>query len=189
MITTNLQGVTAQVVRRARRQGYVVPREVREELTQAGLPGEMWKEVVTQTEPLLICRSGRYYFPAPVSEPMRQEMTQQERIRRAVRRLIRAHKEVARVERRRQDRMDYIQTVRVRTEDGNEFTLLSRDLSSTGIRLVGTRRLLGHKVRVSIPLDNNAEEKCHFMVRILWTCAIGDDMFENGGNFLDVENA
>jgi len=23
-------------------------------------------------------------------------------------------------------------------------------------------------------------------VRILWTCAVGDDLFENGGNFLEL---
>ena len=34
MISTNLQGVAEFVVRRAQRQGYVVPREVREELAQ-----------------------------------------------------------------------------------------------------------------------------------------------------------
>jgi hypothetical protein len=24
-------------------------------------------------------------------------------------------------------------------------------------------------------------------MRILWTCAVGDDLFENGGRFLEVE--
>ena len=26
-----------------------------------------------------------------------------------------------------------------------------------------------------------------FQARILWTCALGDGMYENGGSFLDVE--
>ncbi len=81
--------------------------------------------------------------------------------------------------------MDFVQTVAVRTEDGEEFTLLSRDLSATGIRLVGTRRLLGHKVHVLVPRPDG-EPPYDFLVRILWTCAVGDGLFENGGAFLDV---
>ena len=103
-----------------------------------------------------------------------------------MRRLIRQHKAAARIERRVEDRLDFIQSVKVRTEDGREHTLLSRDLSSTGIRLVGTVRLLGQKVRVSFAADAGSEPS-HFTVRILWTCAIGDDLFENGGSFLNVE--
>src|SRR5262245_22114158 len=46
MILTNLQGVAELVVRRAQRQGFIVPREVREELNRAGVPSELWKDVV-----------------------------------------------------------------------------------------------------------------------------------------------
>jgi len=122
------------------------------------------------------------------SDSVQRARSQQEDIRRAVRRLIRQHRAAAaRVERRGQDRLDYVQPVKVRTEDDREFTLLSRDLSSTGIRLVGTRRLLGQKVRISIPQPEDGPP-CHFVVRILWTCAVGDDLFENGGSFLEVED-
>jgi hypothetical protein len=37
MISTNLQGVAELVTLRAQRQGYVLPREVREELARTGL--------------------------------------------------------------------------------------------------------------------------------------------------------
>jgi hypothetical protein len=70
----------------------------------------------------------------------------------------------------------------VRTEEGKDFTLLSRDLSATGIRLLGTQRLLGHKVQLELPGDPG----CRLLVRILWTCAVGDDLFENGGSFLEL---
>jgi hypothetical protein len=83
--------------------------------------------------------------------------------------------------------------VKVRAEDGRECTLLSRDVSATGIRLIGTRRLLGQKVRVSIPRPGAATTDSpraaagwSFLVRILWTCAVGDDLFENGGAFMEV---
>jgi hypothetical protein len=187
MLTANLQTVADQVVRQARRQGYVVPREVREELARVGLADTLWKEVLLLTQPPLARRFGRYYYPVQASEPVRQAQAQQDDVRRAVRRLIRDHKAAAaRVERRGQDRLDFIQPVKVRAEDNSEFTLLSRDLSSSGIRLVGTRRLLGHKLRVTIP-QVEAGPPYHFVVRILWTCAVGDDLFENGGNFLAVE--
>ena len=67
MIAVNLQGIAEQIVHRARRQGYVSPREVREELTQAGFQEELWKDVVAQTRPALIYQSGRYYFPVALS--------------------------------------------------------------------------------------------------------------------------
>jgi hypothetical protein len=187
MIAFNLQTIAEQVVRRARRQGFVVPREVREELARAGLPESSWKEVLTKTDPPLCRRSGRYYFPAPINDPVHLAQTQLENVRKAVRRLIRQHRAAAaRVERRGQDRLDFIQPVICRTDDGREFTLLSRDLSTTGIRLVGTRRLLGHKVRVSIPRPEEGSPAV-FVVRILWTCAVGEDLFENGGMFLEAE--
>jgi hypothetical protein len=112
-----------------------------------------------------------------------REERQQEKVRRAVRRLIRQHKAGARVGRRRQDRINFVQPVQVETEDGHTCTLLSRDLSPTGIRLIGTRRLLGQKVRVRIPCPEG-EPVC-FRVRVLWMCAVGDDLFENGGTFLE----
>ncbi len=173
MISINLRNIAEDVVRLARRQGYVTPREVRDELTSSGLADALWKEVLAQTSPLLTRRAGRFYYPATVSDPVRQAQTHQEEIRRAVRLLIRQHKAASSQEERRcQDRLDFIQPVKVRTEDNREFTLLSRDLSSSGIRLVGTRSLLGQKVRVSFPPVAEGPP-CHFVVRILWTLRRG----------------
>ncbi|HVS38390.1 MAG TPA: PilZ domain-containing protein, partial [Gemmataceae bacterium] len=131
----------------------------------------------------------RYYYSAPVSERVRQEQSQQQNVRRAVDELLRRHPagDVAPFERRGQDRVDFVQSVAVRAENGEEFTLLSRDLSTTGVRLVGTRRLLGQKVHVLFPAPDG-EASCDFVVRILWTCAVGDGLFENGGVFLDVNH-
>jgi hypothetical protein len=186
MIASNLQSVADRVVRRAKRQGYVVPSDIRDELSQAGLPDTLWKDVAALAGPSLTYRRGRYYFEAPVSARVRQEQVQQRDIQKAIRQIIRRHRAGAgRVERRGQDRIDFIQAVKVITDDGREFTLLSRDLSASGIRLIGTRGLLGQKVRVLIPRDKQ-EAPWSFRVRILWTCAIGDDLVENGGTFLEV---
>src|SRR5262249_36889836 len=185
MASPDLQRVADAVIRRAQRQGHVVPREVREELTRAGLSDGLWKAVLDLARGTLSFRRGRYYYPGAVSPRLEEEQNRQRAIDRAVRGLIRRHKATAaRLERRRNDRIDWIQSVKVYTEEGRELTLLSRDLSTTGIRLLGTCRLLGQKVRVVLPGEGEGEP-CGFRVRILWTCAVGDDLFENGGTFLE----
>src|SRR5439155_975343 len=84
-----------------------------------------------------------------------------------IRKLIKEYRASAtQHERRVEDRIDFVQPVKVEAEDGREFTLLSRDLSPTGIRLVGTKRLLGHKVRVHLPQTEGANELV-FLVREL----------------------
>jgi hypothetical protein len=187
MITmTDLKGIADAVIRRAQRQGFVVPREMREELARAGLPEGLWKDVLALAQPLLAYRQGRYYYVSAVSSRMEHEQHQQRVIQRAVRQLIRQYKaEAAQIERRQHGRVDFILPVKVLTEDHRELTLLSRDISNTGIRLIGTRGLLGQKVRVLVARGEGVPPRC-FLVRIVWTCAIGDEMFENGGNFLEV---
>jgi hypothetical protein len=186
MITTDLQGIAEAVVRRAQRQGFVLPREVREELAGAGQAEELWKDVVALARPALKRRQGCYYYTAPVSARVRQEQSRQRTLQRAVRQLIRQYRAAARPqERRGEDRMDFIQPVQVRTEDGRAHTLLSRDLSATGIRLIGSRGFLGQKLHVLIPRPGE-EASWDFLVHILWTCAVGDNLYENGGPFLEV---
>jgi hypothetical protein len=107
-------------------------------------------------------------------------------LHRAVRRLVRKQRPPSHPqERRGEDRVDFVQPVRVRTEDEREFTLVPRDLSPTGVRLIGTRRLLGQKVRVLVPAPGG-DELYEFVVRVLWTCPVGEDLVENGGAFLSV---
>jgi hypothetical protein len=86
-----------------------------------------------------------------------------------------------RVERREQGRIDFVQPVQVVTASGQELVLLSRDISPTGIRLIGTCRLLGQLVTIRVPLGTG---HASFQARILWTCPVGDDLVENGGTFL-----
>ncbi len=185
MSEIDLQPIADAVARRAEQQGYVQAREVRTMLAEAGHDEALWKDVLARTA--LRHRGGRYY-PAGGSEKVRREQEQQRAIHRAVRRMVKLHREAARqVERREQARTDFIQAVKVRTEDGREHTLVSRDVSATGIRLLGTRRLLGQKVRVIVPAAAPSGEGWTFLVRILWTLALGEDLFENGGTFLEVE--
>ena len=184
-----LQQVADSLVRRAQRQGYVVPRDARSELRLAGADEARWKDVLGLARDALVYRQGRYYYKAAVSPRLEQEHRQQQAIQKVIRALIRQHRQQAKAhERRGQNRVDFVQPVKVLTEDGKEFTLLSRDLSPTGIRLLGTRRLLGQKVRVQLPPADGAET-CTLVVRVLWTCAVGEDLFENGGTFLELVKA
>jgi hypothetical protein len=193
MVATPLEQVAEAVVRRAQRQGFILPGEIREELTRVGVAETLWKEVVALARSALHYQGGRYHYQGGVSERVREEQDQQRRVQRAVRQVIRRYRQAAQaalptVQRRRQDRIDFVQPVRVQTEDGRTLTLLSRDVSSTGIRLLGTSRLLGQKIRVWVPPPTPATgEGWSFLVRILWTCAVADELFENGGNFLAAE--
>ncbi len=121
-----------------------------------------------------------------LASPRLQAERQRRVVTAAVKELIRQYKHShASEERRRQGRVDFLQTVKVRLENNRELTVLSRDLSVDGIRLVGTSSLLGQKIQVFLPqLDQ--EEPLNLRVRVLWTCAVGDGLFENGGNFLEI---
>jgi hypothetical protein len=182
MSTEKVQSVADEVARRARRQGFVLSQDVRDELTRAGMPENMWKQVIAAVKPALQHQGGRWSFPS-ASGTVR---SLQDEIHQAVHKLVEAQKRVAaKIERRGDDRFDFVQPVQVHTDDGRTFALLSRDLSSTGIRLVGTKRLLGQKLLVTIP-NPEGGPSTKFVVRVLWTCSVGDDLFENGGNFLEV---
>ncbi len=186
MPTTQLQTVAERVAGRARRQGFVLACEVREELAQAGIAETLWKDVLALARASLTYRRGRYYYASPVSARVQAEQSQQRDIHDAVAVLIEQHRsDSSPVERRERDRVEFVQPVQVTTEDGRTFTLLSRDLSATGIRLVGTHRLLGQKVRVQVPRPDGPAP-WEFLVRILWTCPLGEDLVENGGTFISV---
>lgn len=180
MLTATLHNVAEAVVTRAQRQGSVTPEDVQQELSQAGVPDEQWQDVLTLCRRSLRRRQGRYHYVSP--PPSGRSEPQQGRVRRVVREIIRRHREVQRIERRGQDRVDFIQPVRVLTEDGRELHLLSRDLSTTGLRLIGTRSLLGQ--RLCVVLGEGASSQS-FSLRVLWTCSVGDQLFENGGMFLE----
>lgn len=183
---TDLQVVAHAVVRRAARQGYVLPSEIREELAQKRMPKTQWKEVVALSQPTLRFRQGRYYYKPLVSPRMRQEQRHQRTIHTTVHQLVRQYKKChSQGERRQQGRSDFVQPVKVRADHQRELTVLSRDLSETGIRLIGTQSLLGQKVELVIPRPEGGDPYC-FLTRILWTCVVGDGLFENGGIFLEL---
>jgi hypothetical protein len=185
MTAPSLQQVADAVIQRAQRQGFVVAREIRKALAQTSLPAEQWKEVIALSGDTLRYRRGRYYHKTAVGSPGEQAQKQRRTLREAVQHLIRQYKAGhSTVERRQHGRTDFVQSVKVRFQDGRELVVVSRDLSPTGVRLIGTRSLLGHKVHVEIP-SLQGEETVRFLTRIIWTIAIGDGLYENGGTFLE----
>ena len=186
MAESSLQSVADAVVKLAQRQSFVTANDVKAELRLAGLNDAPWKDVVALVQETLILRQGRYYHKDSYNPRVQKEHAQQLAIQKTIRKLIRQHRSRSKGdERRGQQRVDFIQPVKVRTEDGKEFALLSRDLSTTGVRLLGTKRLLGQKVQLELP-GADGQPLCRLSVRILWTCAVGDDLFENGGNFVEL---
>jgi hypothetical protein len=184
MANSELEPVADAVLRLAKRQGFVTARDVRSELRIAGLPEASWKDVIAQSRAALVRRQDRYYYKDSLSPRVQKEHAQQQQIVKVIKKLIKDHKSRSKTdERRGQTRIDFVQPVKIRTEDGKEFALMSRDLSATGVRLLGTKRLLGQKVQLELP---NADAPCKLLVRILWTCAVGDDLFENGGTFVEL---
>jgi hypothetical protein len=186
MPPTNLQEVADAIVRLAHRQGYVVSKDIRTELKLANMPENQWKDVVALAKNSLNYRQGRYYHLGTISPRLQKEQEQQRIIQKAIRQILKNHRAAAKQDDRRgQNRVDFIEPVQVRTEDGQTFRLLSRDLSPTGIRILGAKRFLGQKIQVDLPMGADVPP-CRIMVRVLWTCAVGDDLFENGGTFLEV---
>ena len=182
----SLGPIAEAVTRRAERQGYVTPRDIRSELALAGLAEARWKDVLSLVRDKLNYRQGRYYHTRTVSARLFQEQAQQRLVEKAIRKLVRQHRAaVKQRERRGQMRTDFIQPVKVTTDDGKVRNVVSRDLSTTGIRLLGTVQLLGQKVQIELP--QGEDDPVRFKARILWTCAVGDNLFENGGTFLAVE--
>ena len=129
-----------------------------------------------------------------MSELVRRQQEQQRQVEKAVRDLVQAHQQRERAtDRREKDRLTLIHPMIVVTQEGQELRVLLQDISSTGLRLLGAHRLLGQKVKVSFAKEEHVEEspvfEGTFLARILWTREVGDQLYENGGAFLSVEQS
>jgi hypothetical protein len=80
---------------------------------------------------------------------------------------------------------ELFQLVGVKTEDGRKFPFFLQNLFTSGLRLLGTRSLIGQKVYVQVPYLEKKKSWC-FPVRIVWSYRIVEGLVENGGIFLDM---
>jgi hypothetical protein len=180
-----LTPIVEAVTRRAEEQGYILARQVREELEKADADPRLWKQILREAGPVLERRRGHYSF-VPAASPQRlRQVEAHERIRKAVYQVVGEYRKTAgQKERREDDRIAYFQPVKIELPDGRSHEVLTRDISSSGMRLLGSRDLLGQKVRVLIPRLEGPPFV--FVTRIVWTCRVGDDLYENGGMFLEL---
>jgi hypothetical protein len=183
MARSELQTLANALVRRAQKQGYVVPNEIKQELKDAGFAEERWKEVIELVRDSLHYREGRYYHLSTMDQ--NQESNPRKAVETMIKRFKQWQEQASQENRRQQERTAVSLTVQVQDEDGQEFDVLSRDLSTTGIRLLSNRSLLGHKVRVTLPPNEDEPEPVSLWVRVLWTSTVGEGLFENGGTFLE----
>jgi hypothetical protein len=185
MNLVDLQRVADAVTRRAAEQGYLLPREVREEVVSAGAEASLWKDVLKLASPQLVHRKGRYFYVSPASPQRQSAERRTEAIHAAVHELVVEYRQAAELQERREtDRLTFFQQVTVETSDGQVHRVLSKDISASGIRLLGTKGLLGQKLRVTVPSVEGPART--FVVRILWTCMVGDELYENGGSFVEL---
>ena len=187
-----LQGVVNAVVRLAQGQGFVVPREARAELTRASLPDSLWKDIVLLAGPSLTCRNGRYYYVPAGAGRMRVRAKHDRRthieIQKAVCDLLGTKRRSSAhgiEDRRIHKRIDFIRPVHAQTADGARHRLFTRNISLSGIRLLGNCALQGQKIHISFAAANGKKPGCGFLVHILWSSLIDDHLYENGGVFLE----
>src|SRR5438132_745297 len=114
MQPNDLQGIADAVLRQAKDKGFVLARDFRAELVKAGRSDTEWKQVLALIAPSLKYRQGRYHYVAPVSDRLRVEQQHKEQIQQAVRGLMEQHEAATHdIERREQDRIDFIYPVRI----------------------------------------------------------------------------
>jgi PilZ domain-containing protein len=179
----DLQPIVDAVTRRAEEQGQLSARQVREELAKANADPRLWKEVLRRAGPTLERRGNHYHF-VPRPSPVRERQAElQERIHNVVHDLVDQYRRAAALhDRREADRIAFQQPVSVRLANDEVHQVVTKDISASGMRLLGSRDLLAQKIRVTVPRPEGAP--CEFLMRIVWTCRVGDDLYENGGVFL-----
>jgi len=91
-------------------------------------------------------------------------------------------------ERRSEERNSLKLSLQIRTEDGQEFSVLSQDVSISGFRLAASSSLLGKKIFLYLPNPNDPTAPEVLTARILWCVEVANGVFENGGVFLGLDS-
>lgn len=191
MSPTDLHGIAQTLLHQAEEKGFIVPRDIRAALTAAKLDDDLWKDVLTLLGPALSLRNGRYHFVSPGLARMRarahQDQRHQRAIQRSVRQLIRQyHKTACEIERRAQARIELVRPVQILTSDNRTLNLLTRDISTTGLRLLGSHQLQGQRIQVWIPPPTEGRPAFCYSVQMLWSALVADGLYESGGMFLEL---
>ncbi|GBD35923.1 hypothetical protein HRbin36_01038 [bacterium HR36] len=173
------------VLQRAETRGYILPQEIQQELRRLGLGTRLWRQFIERAGSFLTYQNGRYYYVPSLTGNRLHEEERQLHVRALLQALIDSCKRSQHhVERRSADRVEVYWPVTLTLEDGTAHRAVTRDISVSGIRFLGSRSLLGQRIVVRLTLNNGHEHV--FSVRILWTCEVGDSLYENGGSVLQV---
>lgn len=187
MPAPDLNSVADAVKRRAESDGHVVIEDVRAELEKAGQSPDSWAEVLKLASTHLMHRAGKYFYVVPTSPLRERQERQQHAIEETVDQLVGQYRQLAdQAERREANRIQFMQAATVRMEGQPLHRVLTRDISASGIRLLGTKSMLGQRVQVEVP--GPAGEPFIFLVRMVWACEVADNLYENGGVLLEVVN-
>jgi hypothetical protein len=187
MTSPDLKVIACAVVNRIRVRGYILPREIRTELREAGQPTKLWKQVVGLIHPPLEYCGGRYYALPAVISRLKREESQLGIIQEMVQQLVlRKQYDSAAEERRREDRHRFLQTVKVQDEKGGDRTVLLEDLSPSGVRFMSSRNYLGHRLSIALSAQGAANVSVILVMRIVWSCAVADGLYQHGGCFLEL---
>jgi hypothetical protein len=182
-----LETLTEAILRRAEEKGSLAAREIRQELVRVGAKEDQFKEVIDKAGERLELRQGRYYY-LPMTSPRRKEQElQQQEVLSAIQNLVLQYRRKAGalpLDRRESGRVELFQPISLLINSKETHRVLIRDISVTGVRLLGCWDLLGQKVQFSLAHPDGS--RVEFVVRIVWTCQVGDNLFENGGTFVQV---
>lgn len=191
MAADALNEVAQVVLQKAQSQGYVVAREIRAALESAGLPTGCWREVVGLLQGRLFLRRQRYHHLTPLQARARQELECKQRIGKLIKQMLRRYREflVGMNDRRAERRFQFIRSVKIQANDGRETSLLSLDVSASGLRLIGRSDLRGQRIRIEIPGFQQDEPPWKINVQIVWSAPSADGLTENGGVFLGLDEA
>lgn len=181
--------LAACLTARARQQGSLRPREIRDLLTAEGLPPEAWREPLSECRTQLRFKQGRYYPVSPLVMRLHEARENQRGVQRAVRHLLRRQRELQAqfVDRRQHARLPFLRPVTVHTGDGRALGMYSCEISASGIRLIGIYNLQGTRVRLTISAPDEQGEEFSFGLHVLWAKPVADNLFENGGVFERVQ--
>jgi hypothetical protein len=187
-MSSELHAIAAAVLRLAEKQGFVAPRDIRTELTRAGQPESRWKEVVELLRESLHFRQGRYYILSAAGSPqLQQQKDNLQQIRDILKEVLGEATTADSTDRRQEPRVPFSRPVKIIFENNQDLMVLGLDLSPSGIRFIANRSLLGRKFRVELPLPGaESAPPVTLLVRVLWTSAVADGLFENGGAFLEM---
>ena len=104
----------------------------------------------------------------------------------AIYQLVLAAKAGLRTDQRSEVRYAFFRPVSIETDDGQEYSAFSREISEAGIGLIPNVDLNDHEVEISIRSD--CGDSIRVRTRIVWCEACGEGWYISGGEFIGISS-